>query len=415
MSQSSMLQGSVPLREPWDYSMQEVLAMEPLISRELLVEALKRAQLIDRYGPDVFITKNFLGHETVSDNYPFYLGPNGDYTAHSETFPGRFPARHQTTDEHGQVITVGMKVFFRTFREILWPNPELFAPVDGLTYCTMVARLERHTIPNESLCCSKLTDELFSLQLEWLASPFYDKLVHFLQQGPNLRRIDSIVCYQLGRLSDPGTGKPNSASLFRHLTAFTIARILNDRQKDARPKDLNIKLFAEDDQYCSSCQKYLREKIGHDGVRAPHWNSVQGFQFAYQLESFLADKLHGQTLFITFTPREYALVPAYSLTHHLYEGPAALLCRPVTGDGTKSPLEQSKAASGKEAWSVDSSPLLYAYIKKVEEQNNVFELDDSDNSEHLKGWAIKEDEEQTTIVPKLYYRTDGKHYFNKRK
>jgi hypothetical protein len=161
---------------------------------------------------------------------------------------------------------------------------------------------------------------LLVFQSRWKESEFKDELRYNIAKIVHLwRRVDRIVCFELGRLGDAKTGKPNTLSVIQHLMAHTIADYLLMIQ----PRDSGdaIQLFAEDETYCASCVNFLCNTLrGKDGTAA---ESV-GFQIVEDYASFTADLLNESTIFVSFSPRGPALVPVMDLSAP--GGPAGLLC-----------------------------------------------------------------------------------------
>jgi hypothetical protein len=168
--------------------------------------------------------------------------------------------------------------------------------------------------------CANLQKQLLVFQSRWKDSEFKDELRYNIAKIVHLwRRVDRIVCFELGRLGDAKTGKPNTLSVIQHLMAHTIADYLLMIQ----PRDSGdaIQLFAEDETYCASCVNFLCNTLrGKDGTAA---ESV-GFQIVEDYASFTADLLNESTIFVSFSPRGPALVPVMDLSAP--GGPAGLLC-----------------------------------------------------------------------------------------
>jgi hypothetical protein len=167
--------------------------------------------------------------------------------------------------------------------------------------------------------CANLQKQLLVFQSKWKDSKFNGKLRYNITKIVHLwRRVDRIVCFELGSLGDAKTSKPNTLSVIQHLMAHTIADYLHM----AQPRDSGdvIQLFAEDETYCASCVNFLCSTLrGKDGTVA---ESV-GFQIVENYASFTADLLNEHTLFVAFPPRGPALVPVMDLTAP--GGPAGLM------------------------------------------------------------------------------------------
>jgi hypothetical protein len=242
-------------------------------------------------------------------------------------------------------------------------------------------------------------DELNELKRRWILSSIGRKIAIYLD-GRNMRPIHNIVCYQLGRLGDPNTGQLNSTSLFRHLTAYLIARKLMETQaSDSRPTHEPIKLHAINDTYNDCCHHYLRDMIGH-GLSVPGYGGTYGFGIITdEFVGFLPEFLTPNTLFVTFEPRDSVLVPVFDICQEGGQGPAGLLCPAIKDQGTTPPTIEDYETG---AAHVDSSPQLFEWVSLLNATNRVFSLnDETEEDETLKGLTYKRG--NRTFRSVLYY------------
>jgi hypothetical protein len=275
-----------------------------------------------------------------------------------------------------------------TFRNILWPDPRTSREVWPAKQrdCAIHVSVGRQPEPN-SKCCSGLNQDLLDLEEEWTQGKTHESIDdYFKGYGAEMRPIKAIVCYQLGKLGTP-TGEVNLASLFRHLTAVRIAKTLDFVQSFMRSGEGgNIRLFAEDSTYCSSCKSFL-VKYGFEFNRRQH-------------ESFVSTNLNQNTIFMSFAKHDNALVPALNLTQvNQGLGPAAFLCPEITCNGLDAP---SWADFDNGTAHIDSSPRLLKWVETHGKMNSTLRLDDMGEPVKRRGLVLKRHGKE--VVPVFYWR-----------
>jgi hypothetical protein len=309
-----------------DSSILDILQGPPLVTQAALLHAIQQVDRINNEGPSVFETTDRFGKIARTTANPGGMSPGWEF---SGVNPGEFPRSYELIDASGRVFITRTRLFFRTKRELHWPGTMQWT---GLQDCGVAAKLECYPKQDPSVCCANIKAEFLRFQSKWNDSKLYKSLINDFPLIYKLRDIKRVVCYELGALGH--SDKPNAMSLIQHFLAYTLANFINNLLMTLQGmEEPAIALFAEDRRYCDSCRDFLCNDIGKgygDGT-----DTAINFQIVQDLKSFTPEYLNENTIFVTFTPTEYALVPMIDLTGP--DGPAALFCNVIKEQGTDDP------------------------------------------------------------------------------
>jgi hypothetical protein len=337
----------------------ELFDLPPLVTQANVEHAIELVKNINKNGPMKFSTEDSRGNiaETTGTDL-LSCGEHADaFTNGGINKMGEFP---QSFTFQGD--TWETRLYFRTYREFLWQRiPLQWA---GQSQCGIIARLERKDDPRPVRCCAGIDHQYLDFYKQWDSSATCKRFIkEVLRSANSARRIDTIVCYDLGNLGTAPVGRPNYRCLVQHFLAFTVARVLNEYY--GRTGENRIALFAEDGRYCALCVRFLRDEIGE-----AHAGS-SGFTIVQDWKSFTSELLNAHTLFVTFAPRGYVLAPVIDMLSSS-NGPAALLCNDFENSrGTEDEPEDVSADSPL----IDTSPALRQYKKNSVEKGHNWFLD----------------------------------------
>jgi hypothetical protein len=130
--------------------------------------------------------------------------------------------------------------------------------------------------------------------------------------------VRHIVCFGLGHIGRYRNGTQSGRSYFQHLAACTVREILEQQQAiiHEQPAPRQIKIYAQDPDYCDNCKATLKEKHRIEVAENPY-----GFV-----------KIDKNTFVLSFSPN----IPVRQIIADLsleYQGPAGMLCDRIESDG----------------------------------------------------------------------------------
>jgi hypothetical protein len=379
------------------YNVDELAKLQWLYYHKKVRDAIKPHHGFDQYGAMWFETRDVEKGIVICINETYARYPAG-YAVDPNRRPDLLTKNIQVNIE-GQVLQVRIKYYFRTFRDILWPDIASHLDLKGSAIQDCVIGACKDVVLPVDACCGQMFDHFVQLQHRWIGGHIARTISRFLEQNP-MCGVKTIVCYQFGRLFDQEFG---IVALFRHLFAYALQQVLMRVQPPEARNGEPIHLIAADNNYGPWCQNFLSNFIWRANVDRSERTS--GFTIlGEEFECFLPDYLTRQTIFISFKPRDICFVPVFGLCCPRNElvryGPAALVCPEIASDGTKAP---TLAEIGCGEARIDSSPDLKKWKSEANSDHRVLSLDDSaEPDQELQGLSYMKNER--TVMPKMYLR-----------